>query len=85
MNYATNIALIDRASNMVSNIIWGMIYQEEEFSTETEFAVVIKNLRVSIGDLYDGTNFYHEGEIILPETDILAALDDAYAEGVDSI
>ena len=31
MNYATNIAIIDRETMTVSNIIWGMIYQLEEF------------------------------------------------------
>ena len=64
-NYATNIALIDKESSLVTNIIWGMVYQEEEFNTETQIAVVINDLGVAVGDSYDGENFYHEGEKVL--------------------
>lgn len=62
MNYATNIALIDRASNMVSNIIWGMIYQQDEFETDSTQAVIIENLPVQIGDTYDGKDFWRDRE-----------------------
>lgn len=85
MNYATNIALIDRATGTVTNIIWGMIYQEEEFSTDTELAVVIESLPVRVGDIYDGTDFWRDGEKVVPAADALSALDAAYKEGVDSI
>lgn len=85
MNYATNIALIDRVTGKVDNIIWGMIYQQEEFSTETEQAVVIEGLPVQIGDTYDGTDFWRGSEKIAPVEDTLAALDAAYEEGVNSI
>lgn len=85
MNYATNIALVDKATGKVNNIIWGMVYQEEEFSTADTQAVVIEGLPVQMGDSYDGTNFYHEGEKVMPVEDTLAALDAAYAEGVNSI
>ncbi len=61
-NYATNYAVIDRATNTVTNLIWGMVYQEEEFNTETQQAVRIDELAVSIGDSYDGEGFFHEGE-----------------------
>lgn len=85
MNYATNIALVDRATGTVTNVIWGMVYQQEEFSSDSEQAVVIEGLPVQMGDSYDGTNFYHEGEKAIPVEDTLAALDAAYAEGVNSI
>lgn len=85
MNYATNIALVDRATGKVSNIIWGMIYQKDEFNTDTTQAVIIESLPVQIGDSYDGTDFWHNGEKVVPEADILAALDAAYTEGVNSI
>lgn len=62
MNYATNIALVDKATGTVTNIIWGMIYQKAEFSTETEQAVVIEGLPVHIGDTYDGVDFWRDGE-----------------------
>lgn len=85
MNYATNIALVNKSTGKVSNIIWGMIYQKEEFNTDTTQAVVVEGLPVHIGDSYDGTDFWRDGEKILPEADILATLDDAYTEGVNSI
>lgn len=85
MNYATNIALVDKATGTVTNIIWGMIYQQNDFSTDTTQAVVIEGLPVHIGDSYDGTDFWHNGEKVVPEADILAALDAAYTEGVNSI
>lgn len=85
MNYATNIALINRATSTVTNIIWGMIYQEAEFSTATELAVVIESLPVRVGDIYDGTDFWRDGEKVLPEIDILTALNAAYKDGVNSI
>lgn len=73
-NYATNIALIDRATNTVSNIIWGNIYQEEEFTTDEQLAVVIEGLAVAIGDTYDGEHFYHEGEKVLSIAEQMAAM-----------
>lgn len=85
MNYATNIALVDKATGTVSNVIWGMIYQQEEFSTDTTQAVIIESLPVQIGDSYDGTDFWRDGEKVLPVENTLAALDTAYAEGVSSI
>lgn len=85
MTYATNIALVDRATGTVTNVIWGMVYQQEEFSSDSEQAVVIEGLPVQIGDSYDGRDFWHEGEKVLPTADALSALDAAYAEGVNSI
>lgn len=73
-NYATNIALIDRATNLVTNVIWGMVYQEEEFNTDTQLAVVINDLSVGIGDSYDGESFYHEGEKVLSVSEKMSAL-----------
>lgn len=73
-NYATNFALIDRETNLVSNIIWGMIYDEEAFNNEIEFAVQIDDLNVSIGDSYDGEYFYHEGKQVLTIAEIMAVI-----------
>lgn len=63
MNYATNIAVIDRATMLVTNVIWGMVYQEDEFNTAEYIAVVIENLPVAIGDAYNGEEgkFYRSG------------------------
>lgn len=72
-NYATNIALIDKSTNIVTNIIWGMIYQKESFNTETQFAVTYDDLAVSIGDTYDGESFYHDGEKVLSISERLSA------------
>lgn len=87
-SYATNIALIDRETNLVTNIIWGMVYQEEEFTTYTQLAVVINDLGVSVGDSYDGENFYHEGEKVLSMsekmTNIQLELEAAQAELADA-
>jgi hypothetical protein len=74
MNYATNIALIDKETNLVTNVIWGMIYQQEEFNTDTQLAVVINDLAVSTGDTYDGEHFYHEGEKVLTTAEQMAAM-----------
>ena len=78
-NYATNFALIDRASNLVTNVIWGMIYDEEMFNTETELAVQIDDLAVNIGDSYDGESFYHEGEKVLTTSEQMADMSNALA------
>lgn len=72
MNYATNIALIDKETNLVTNVIWGMIYGADEFNTDTRLAVVIEDLAVAIGDTYDGEHFYHEGEKVLTTAEIIA-------------
>lgn len=85
MDYATNIALVDKATNTVSNVIWGMIYQQEEFETDTTQAVIIESLPVQIGDSYDGTDFWRDGEKVQVGADMLAELDAAYTEGVNSI
>ena len=76
-DYATNFALIDRETNTVTNIIWGNIYQEEEFNTDTQLAVVINDLAVSIGDTYDGEHFFHEGEQVLTLTEQMADKENA--------
>lgn len=77
MNYATNIALIDRETNLVTNVIWGMIYQLEEFNTDKLLAVVINDLSVFVGDSYDGESFYHEGKKVRTTTEIMADMQKA--------
>ena len=79
-NYATNIALIDKVSNLVTNIIWGMIYQEEEFNNETQYAVAFDDLGVSVGDTYDGESFYHNGEKVLSLSERLSEMEKTLAE-----
>ena len=87
MNYATNIALIDRETNVVTDIIWGMVY-EGSFETETQYAVIYNDLAVSVGDSYDGENFYHDGEKVLSMSEMLSEalkeLDDATKELEDA-
>ena len=63
MNYATNIAVIDRATMLVTNVIWGMVYQEDEFNTAEYIAVVIESLPVELGDAYSAAEgkFYRDG------------------------
>lgn len=74
MNYATNIALIDRETNLVTNMIWGMVYQENEFTNETRLAVVVEDLAVAVGDSYDGESFYHNGEKVLSMSEKMTAI-----------
>ena len=64
-DYATNIALVDRATMTVTNVIWGNIYLETDFTNDVQIAVVIDDLAVTIGDNYDGEYFYHEGEKVV--------------------
>ena len=73
-SYATNIALIDKATNTVTNIIWGNIYQEDEFTNDEQLALVTDDLAIAIGDIYDGEHFYHEGEMVLSVAEKLALL-----------
>lgn len=88
-NYATNIALIDKETNLVTNVIWGMVYQEKEFNTDSQIAVIIDNLAVSIGDNYDGESFYHDGEKVVSVYEALNNIDtliqETIQEGVNSI
>ena len=64
MNYATNIAIVK--GKKVEQIIWGNIYQIEEFEeTYGCKAVPIDDLSVSIGDTYDGKVFRHDRKVVL--------------------
>lgn len=78
-NYATNIALIDRASMTVTNVIWGNIYRENEFNTDARIAVAIDDLDVEIGDTYDGEHFYHDGERVFSIYEKMADMESALA------
>ena len=77
--YATNIALVDRATMTVTNVIWGGIYQEEEFTNDEQIAVVVGGLSVEAGDTYDGEKFYHEGEVVLSTRERIADMEAALA------
>ena len=85
-NYATNIAII--YEGVVENIIWGYVYQLDEFSVNGREAVEYGNRAVQIGDTYDGENFYHDGEpvrLLQEELDDLDAfiIDELYNEIID--
>ena len=61
INYATNIAVLDE-DGFVENIIWGMIYQLDEFNRTYTRAVVIDDRNITIGDQYVDGKWYRDGE-----------------------
>lgn len=63
INYATNIALLNE-DGIVENVIWGMIYQMEEFAEMASGAVAIGERDVRIGDQYRDGEWYRDGEKI---------------------
>ncbi len=63
MNYATNIAVLNE-DGFVENIIWGMIYQMDEFNEMYTRAVVIGDYDITIGDQYVDGDWYRAGEKI---------------------
>ena len=63
MNYATNIAILDD-DGFITNIIWGMIYQLDEFNKTYTRAVVIGAYELSIGDQYYEGKWYRNGKEI---------------------
>lgn len=66
MNYATNIAIVE--DGIVTNVIWGMIYNMAEFPG----AVQIDDLGVNIGDSYVDGVFYHNGEQVKSKAEEMA-------------
>lgn len=69
MNYATNIAIV--VDTIVTNIIWGMIYQLDEFEQMYNCeAVVYDDLAVQIGDRYINGIFYHGEDPVRTRTEI---------------
>lgn len=90
-DYATNFALISKETYLVENIIWGNIYQEDEFNTDLNLAIKIDDLAVSIGDFYNESEnrFYHEGEPVRQRyeienemRDVISILDGTYEDHV---
>lgn len=63
MNYATNIAVLDE-NGFVENIIWGLIYQMDEFNETYTKAVVIDDYDITIGDQYINGEWYRDGKEI---------------------
>lgn len=63
MNYATNIAILDE-NGFVENIIWGLIYQMDEFNETYTKAVVIDDYDITIGDQYINGEWYRDGKEI---------------------
>ena len=63
MNYATNIAILDD-DGFITNIIWGMIYQLDEFNRTYTRAVVIGGYELCIGDQYYEGKWYRNGKEI---------------------
>lgn len=72
MNYATNIALVDKTTNLVVNVIWGLIYQLEEFAAWGFEPVVSGELDVRQGDYYDGESFFRNGERVMSADELFA-------------
>lgn len=71
MNYATNIAIVE--DGIVANVIWGLIYNMDEFPN----AVQIDDLAVQIGDTYAGGMFYHNGEHVRTNAEIMGEMQEA--------
>ena len=73
-------------NGVVVNILW---CSDRELQTET--LIEISDRPVGIGDTYDGSNFYRDGERILSAQEqatqeiLLAELNEAYKEGVNSV
>ena len=63
VNYATNIAILDE-NGFVENIIWGLIYQMDEFNETYTKAVVIDDYDITIGDQYINGEWYRDGKEI---------------------
>lgn len=63
VNYATNIAILND-DGVVENVIWGMIYQLDEFNSIFTRAVVIGEYDVTIGDQYIDDVWYRDGEVL---------------------
>ncbi len=71
MNYATNIAVIE--NGIVANMIWGLVYNMDEFPN----AVQIDDLSVNIGDTYVDGVFYHNGERVRTNAEIMGEMQEA--------
>lgn len=73
-------------NGVVANLLW---CSDQEVQTDTLIAVADRP--VGIGDTYDGSNFYRDGERILSAQEqatqeiLLAELNEAYQEGVNSV
>lgn len=61
VNYATNIALLDE-NGIVANVIWGLIYQLDEFKRMAADAIVIDDRDVQIGDRYVNGDWFRGEE-----------------------
>lgn len=71
MNYATNYAIVE--DGVVTNIIWGMVYNMDEFPN----AVQIDDLAVEIGDEYADGAFFHDCERVRSNAEIMAETQEA--------
>lgn len=73
-------------NGVVVNMLW---FSDREPQTDTLIAVADRP--VGIGDTYDGSDFYRDGERILSAQEqaaqevLLAELNEAYQEGVNSV
>ena len=67
-NYATNIAIVK--NGVVTNIIWGMIYQLSEFTHDNQIAVQVDHKGVRVGDTYVNGEFYDaDGNVVLTDVE----------------
>jgi len=73
MNYATNIAIVE--NGRVVNVIWGYIYQLEEFAKNGLAAIPIGDLATQIGDVYENGRFYHNGTPVMTKEEEIQELD----------
>ena len=83
VNYATNIALVQYG--FVTNIIWGLSYNIDEFNTEDQIAVQIDDKAVRIGNRYENGEFYDENGVVVKTTvgyyeDMIRELDEYIIE-----
>ena len=67
VNYATNIAVLDE-NGFVTNIIWGMIYQLDEYNATYTHVIPIEGYDICPGDQYSDGKWYRNGEELVLRT-----------------
>ncbi len=71
MNYATNFAIVE--DGVVVNIAWGMVYESEN----NQSLVQCDDLTIEIGDTYVDGVFYHNGERVRTNAEIMGEMQEA--------
>lgn len=75
---AKNMARIE--NNIVINIEWC-----SDRTANTDNLVSVNDLPVAVGDTYDGIDFYHDGEKVLSENQMLMVQVDNYEAALNEI